>query len=136
MTSCNSNYLMPPENRSTDTADIVHWTADPEEASHGLAVVIEGVRYVHHLRLNQPLPADAVALLPKCIRSPIFPTSIWLTLHCPVHAGVAEASFTLLQSCRGHTGSRPSTHHAASDLHVRASHEKLRAEDKCCALFA
>lgn len=49
------------------SADIMHWTADVNDPSCGVTVSIADVQYAHRLRLNQPLPPQAAARLPKCV---------------------------------------------------------------------
>lgn len=59
-------------------AEIVHWTLDTEDPSHGVALGIEDVTYEHRLLLNQPVSEAEKRLLPKCASLPFlrsFPMS-------------------------------------------------------------
>lgn len=46
-------------------ADVVHWTLDADDPSHGVALSIQDVTYDHRLLLNQPVSEAGRRLLPK-----------------------------------------------------------------------
>ena len=46
-------------------ADVVHWTLDADDPSHGVALSIQDVTYNHRLALNQPVSEAGRRLLPK-----------------------------------------------------------------------